>query len=121
MKLLKNIIGVFALLVLLNSCENNDPTIVKIFVRSASNELVVGAKVIIIADLQTDPNNGEFVDTLVTNNSGYVAFDISDYFAGEPESVTFFDITVKTSSKIGTGYIRSRVHNTAVETVYLPN
>lgn len=108
---------------MLNSCTQEDPSIVKIFVRSNSNELIVGAKVIIIADLQADEDTKSHVDTVITNSAGYATFYLDDYYklAGEGNDVTFFDIVVKTTTKTASGYIRSRAHTTAVETVFLPN
>lgn len=107
----------------LQSCKNKDPSIAKIFVRSASNELVSGAKVILIGDVNhpTDPANPH-VDTLVTNGSGFASFDLQSHFdgGGEDYTVAFFDILVDpTEPNNGSGTIRTRVATTAVETVYL--
>ena len=55
----------------LQSCKNKKPSVVKVFVRSASNELVSGAKVIIIGDINSNPATMEYVDTVVTNESGF--------------------------------------------------
>lgn len=120
-------IGILALAFLsigfLNSCKNKNPSVVKIFVRSSSNELVEGAKVIIIGDQSSNPPTLEYVDTMITNNSGFAYFNVQPYYdaAGEDNSVAYFDIIVKTATKTAYGTIRSRVHTTAVETVFLPN
>ena len=117
--------GLFVLLVLAigfsQSCKNKEPSVVKIFVRSASNELIEGAKVVIIGDPSSNPPTNSYVDTVITNNSGFATFDVESYYdaAGDDE-VAHFDIIAKTATKTGFGYIRSRVHTTAVETVYLP-
>lgn len=109
----------------LNSCKK-DPSIAKIFVRSASNELVTGAKVIIIGDVNSNPETITWVDTVVTNGSGFAAFNLDPHFEqgvtefGKDYTVAYFDIIVKSGSLTGTGDIRTRVHTTAVETVYLP-
>ena len=108
----------------LHSCKNDNPSVVKIFVRSASNELVPGAKVVIIGDPSSNPPTEEYVDTVVTNESGFAYFNVQAYYdeAGADENpVAYFDIVVKTDTKTAMGYIRSRVHTTAVETVFLPN
>ncbi len=107
----------------LKSCKNDEPSIVKIFVRSASNELVSGAKVIIIGDVDSNPATLPYVDTVVTNGSGFASFNVQGHFdAGDKDyTVAYFDVVAKTNTKTTTGYIRSRVHTTAVETVYLPN
>ena len=108
----------------LNSCKNKDPSVVKIFVRdpNSSNLLVEGAKVIIIGDVNSNPATLSYVDTVVTNSSGFAYFNVQPHYdMGDKDyTVAYFDIVVKKDSKSATGTIRSRVHTTAVETVYLP-
>lgn len=107
----------------LHSCKNDNPSVIKVFVRSASNELVPGAKVVIIGDVNSNPETFAYVDTVVTNGSGFAYFNVQPYYddAGEEDSpVAYFDIVAKTDAKTAMGYIRSRVHTTAVETIFLP-
>lgn len=121
-------IGLFAMAVVftgfLKSCKNDDPSVAKIFVRSASNELVVGAKVVIIGDVNSNPATIPYVDTVITNNSGFAVFYLDDHFDegvsqnGKDYTVAYFDIIAKKGSLTATGNIRTRVHTTAVETVY---
>jgi len=113
----------FALLFINNACESKDPAILKVFVRSASNQLVNGAKVIVIGDQQSNPPTLEFVDTSYTNSSGFSVIDMDEYFntSGKENTTGYFDVIVKYNNKIGTGYTRCRIHTTSVETVYLPN
>lgn len=103
------------------SCKNKNASVAKIFIRSASNLLMPGARVVIIADIQENEYEGEFVDTLITNSEGYVEFDISDYYtsAGKKIEIGNFDIIVTKENKTGNGYVRTRVHSTTVETVFL--
>lgn len=108
----------------LHSCKNKNPSVIKIFVRSASNELVPGAKVVIIADPDVNPTSTLYVDTVVTNESGFAYFNVQPYYdevGAEENPVAYFDLVVKTDTKTALGRIRSRVHTTAVETVFLPN
>lgn len=107
----------------LQSCKNKEPSAIKIFVRSASNELLEGAKVVIIGDVNSNPATNPYVDTLITNGSGFAAFNLLAYYeaAGKDNTIAYFDIVVKSGTKTANGYIRSRAHTTAVETVYLPN
>ncbi len=109
-------------IVALQGCQK-DPSAIKVFVRSASNELVPGAKVVIIGDITSNPPTNTYVDTVFTNESGFASFNMEAYYtaAGEDNTVGYFDIVVKTDTKSALGYIRSRAHTTAVETVYLPN
>lgn len=117
-------IFLFALVaaVILNSCKNKEPSVAKIFVRSASNELVVGAKVIIVGDVDSNPATNPYVDTLITNGSGFAEFNLQSHFdeGGKDYTVAYFDIIVKTDTQTAFGTIRTRVHTTAVETVFLP-
>ncbi|GAB5417123.1 MAG: hypothetical protein Crog4KO_19890 [Crocinitomicaceae bacterium] len=119
------IIGLlFLSLGLFTACKNDNPSVIKVFVRSASNELVEGAKVIIVGDINSNPETMSWLDTVVTNGSGFAFFNMAAYYeaAGAEENpVGYFDIIVKTATKEAFGYIRSRVHTTAVETVFLPN
>jgi hypothetical protein len=107
---------------LLSACKKKDPSVLKVFVRSSSNTLQVGAKVVVIGDLQSNPPTKEHVDTLVTNESGFVAFDMDKYFNTSGDETTgWFDIIVKKDNKEAAGYIRCRKHITSVETIFLPN
>lgn len=110
-------------LVLFVSCEPKDPAVLKVFVRSSTNQLINGAKVIVIGDQQSNPPTLEFVDTSYTNSSGFSVVDMDQYFAtsGEDNTTGYFDIIVKFNNKIANGYTRCRIHTTAVETIYLPN
>lgn len=110
-------------LFLLVGCTPKDPAVLKVFVRSATNQLVYGAKVIIIADQQSNPSSVEYVDTTYTNSSGFTEFGMNDYFENSAVSETtgYFDILVKSNNKEASGYTRCRVHTTSVETIYLPN
>ena len=105
------------------SCESKDPAILKVFVRSSSNQLVSGAKVVVIGDQQSNPATLEFVDTSYTNSSGFAIVDMNEYFdvSGKDNTTGYFDIIVKYNNKVGTGYSRCRIHTTSVETIYLPN
>lgn len=118
------ILSLMTLVLLTNvSCEPKDPAILKVFVRSASNQLINGAKVIVIGDQQSNPPTQAFVDTSYTNSSGFSVVDMDKFFksAGSSTTTGYFDIIVKHNSKTGTGYTRCRVHTTSVETVYLLN
>lgn len=121
-KMIRNI-GYFSLisiLLVLSSCKK-DPSVLKVFVRSYNNELVKNAKVIIIADKDSDPPTPEYVDTIQTNSSGFAYFDLEDFYSqlGKKETVGYFDVLAKSDTKEGKGYIRCRKHITNVITVNL--
>lgn len=127
MKTLKSYLLIpFVLLMMLplfSGCENDDPSVLKVFVRSSSNALVAGAKVVIVADVSSNPPTMAYVDTLYTNFSGFVTFDMDNFFtvAGSETTTGYFDILAEKDNKLGEGYIRCRKHLTAVETVFLMN
>ncbi len=105
------------------SCESKDPAVLKVFVRSSSNQLMDGAKVIVIGDQQSNPATLPFVDTVFSNASGFAVVDMDQYFnvSGADNTTGYFDIIVKYNNKIANDYARCRVHTTTVKTIYLPN
>lgn len=109
--------------ILITSCRPKDPAILKVFVRSATNQLVNGARVVVIGDQQSNPPTLEFVDTSYTNSSGFTTVDMDQYFntSGEENTTGYFDILVKSNNKEASGYTRCRINTTSVETIYLPN
>ncbi|MBP6089652.1 MAG: hypothetical protein KA521_00235 [Crocinitomicaceae bacterium] len=111
------------LLFVTSSCENTDPSVMKIFVRSQSNELLKDAEVIIIGDVNSNPATLPYVDTLFTNSSGYAQFNLDSYYskAGEGNEVAYFDVIAKKNTKQATAYVRCRMHITAVETIFILN
>ena len=108
------------MLLTLTNCKKED-SILKVFVRSASNQLINGAKVVAIGDQQSTPPTGAFVDTAYTNSSGFTTINMDNYFSSSANTTGYFDIIVKYNSKVGAGYSRCRVHSTSVETIYLEN
>lgn len=125
--MMKTLKSNFTLVILLlsmaffQSCKDKSPSIAKIFVRSNSNELLTDARVVIIADLENNESNIEYVDTLNTNSSGYAEFNLKDYFEKVDKKVTVgtFNIICRKSGLEGFGKIRARINTTAVETVLL--
>ena len=115
--------ALFISLGILSGCKNDDPSILKIFVRSSSNALLPGAQVVIIGDVNSNPPTQAYVDTLTTNASGFVEANMADYFtsAGEANSTGYFDVLVSKDGKEGDAYVRCRAHITTVETVFLMN
>jgi hypothetical protein len=106
---------------LANSCKEKDPSIMKVFVRNQSNELQNGAKVVIVADVNSNPPTPEYVDTIITNSSGFAFINMEPFFEqlDKKETTGYFDILVKKNAETGEGYIRARAHITNVETVYI--
>jgi hypothetical protein len=123
-KMIRNIgyFSLIAVLVVLSSCKK-DPSILKVFVRSDNNELVANAKVVIIADINSEPATPAYVDTVQTNSSGFAYFDMEEFFSqlGKKETTGYFDVIAKKDLLQGDGYIRCRKGITNVITVILPD
>lgn len=104
----------------LQACKR-DPSIIKIFVRSDSNQLLNTARVVIIGDVNSTPATKPYVDTLFTNSTGFATFDMTEYFGEKPPKgeVGYFDILVKKDTKTGSGRIRCRANITNVETIVM--
>lgn len=107
--------------VVLQGCNKKDPSIIKVFVRSSNNTLLQDAKVVIVADVNSDPPTEAYVDTLMTNSAGFASFDMADFFGEKPKkgSTGYFDIIARKDGKEGIGRIRCRAYITNVETVVL--
>lgn len=122
MKRIFTLLLVCSVMFFLGACKK-DPAVAKIFVRSQNNELVSDAKVIIIADKSENGIGLEYVDTVMTNASGYAEIVLNDYFtkSGKTSTVANFDIICKKLDMVGTGKIRCRANNLAVQTVFIFN
>ena len=105
---------------LLQSCKR-DPSVLKVFVRSNSNQLEANAKVTIIGDVNSNPPTNAYVDTVMSNTTGFATFDMTEYFGekGKKGATGYFDVVVKKDGKEGKGRIRCRAHITNVVTVVM--
>lgn len=114
-------VSMIAMLLILGACKNKKPSVLKVFVRSSNNELMSNAKVIIIADQDSNPPTPEYVDTVMTNTSGFAYFEMEEFYKllDKKETTGYFDIIAKKDATQGTGYVHCRAHITSVETVYL--
>jgi hypothetical protein len=115
------VIILLAVFVVSYSCKPKDPSILKVFVRSTDNELQTNAKVVIIGDVNSNPATPAYVDTVITNSSGFAFINMDPFFDGlkKGESTGYFDIVAKKNVSQGSGYIRARAHITNVETIYI--
>lgn len=111
----------FTLSLVFSGCKNDDPSTIKIYVRTVSNQLVSSAKVVIIGDPTSDPATVPFVDTVLTNPSGFATFNMEEYFDKTDETVAYFDVLVSKNDKENTEYVRCREHISTVETIILPD
>lgn len=116
------LLAMVAIFFAMSACENKKPSILKVYVRSSNNELLSGAKVVVIGDVNSDPATKEYVDTVQSNNAGFAEINMQPYYdmLGKKEDpIGYFDVIAKKDNKEGSGYIRCRGHITNVLTVML--
>ena len=111
--------GLFALNLLLSSCESKEPSVLKVFVRDENNDLLPKAKVIIIADTKSSPATMDYVDTLFSDAQGIALFNMDSFYEASGKKVHsgYFDVLVKYLNKQATGYVRTKEHITTVQTI----
>lgn len=70
--------SLLALTTILAACKDDRPSVAKIYVRSESNELLSDAMVVLIAKTIDNEAKIEYVDTLMTNASGFAQFNLEN-------------------------------------------
>lgn len=130
---MKKLVNLFSFLMMgaliFSSCKEEDPSVGKVFVRNANNQLISDATVVIVGDIDSSPATPYYVDTLTTNASGFAAFDLSTLFEQydkKADKIAYFDVLVKYEDKevwsdeSQDEQLKTREHITSVITVYLP-
>ncbi len=116
--------GIFLLMVLVavSGCKKDQQTIATITVVNADGETVPGASVRLYAvSSQTPPppNEPRFDTTQVTNGTGKVSFDFSDYYEEGQAGFAVLDIEASKGSLEGEGIIKIEEMKTNEETVVI--
>ena len=116
--------GIFLLMVLVavSGCKKDQQTIATITVLNADGETVPGASVRLYAvSSQTPPppNEPRFDTTQVTNGTGKVSFDFSDYYEEGQAGFAVLDIEASKGSLEGEGIIKIEEMKTNDETVVI--
>ncbi len=114
--------GVFFMLFFIGmGCKNEDPSVVKINVRSGSDTIITGAEVRIIGDLSKD--TPEYQDQTISNGEGVALFNIDpifDKYGKDDQLVANFTVYARDSQP---GYtitkVRAKAHLTTTETIIL--
>ena len=104
------------------SCNKVDETIATIEVRNSFGSPVAGATVRLYAVGSTDTDNiGEirFDTTQVTNGSGKVSFNFSDFYKRGQAGFAVLDIAAEKGSLIGEGFIKIEEEKTNEEIVVI--
>ena len=106
----------------LNGCKKDQQTIATISVVNADGEAVPGASVRLYAvSSETPPPTNElrFDTTQVTNGTGKVSFDFSDYYKEGQAGFAVLDIEASKGSLAGEGIIKIEEMKTNDETVVI--
>ncbi|MBI1266404.1 MAG: hypothetical protein GC193_03130 [Cryomorphaceae bacterium] len=120
--LLRSAAVIVTLLATTVSCNKVDETIATIEVRNSFGSPVAGASVRLYAVGSTDTDNiGEirFDTTQVTNGSGKVSFNFSDFYKRGQAGFAVLDIAAEKGSLIGEGIIKIEEEKTNEEIVVI--
>jgi hypothetical protein len=120
--LLRSAAVIVALMATTVSCNKVDETIATIEVRNSFGSPVAGATVRLYAVGSTDTDNiGEirFDTTQVTNGSGKVSFNFSDFYKRGQAGFAVLDIAAEKGSLIGEGIIKIEEEKTNEEIVVI--
>jgi hypothetical protein len=123
---LKKISSSFFLLlavVLISACNNDDPSVLKVFVRSNSNVLTPNATVRIVGDISE--GTPEYFDERKTNSQGIAFFDLEEHFdaySKGDDKVAYYTVYARdTSAQFTKGNARAKAHITSTEKIILDN
>lgn len=108
----------------ITSCVKDEPSILKIFVKSKSNTHTEGALIRIVGDINKD--TPEHLEEKLSNENGVAIFKLDDFFdqySKNEDKVAFFNVYTKDT--LGhfhyTNKVKAKENLTATETVYLKN
>lgn len=121
MKALISLLFVIASVFLFSSCEDRDPSLLKIYIRDANKNIISGMDVRIVALVANYPAHN---DKANTNQAGYALFNLDDYFETnfEPKEAKVADFRVYVQRGSGLelkGDVRVRGYQTTEETFIL--
>ncbi|HEU0226545.1 MAG TPA: hypothetical protein VFQ86_02310 [Arachidicoccus soli] len=109
-------VGVF-----LPSCQKENPSILKVYVRASNNILKANASVRIVGDLSK--NTPEYLKETKTNEQGVAVFNLEDLFdkyKKDEDKVAYFTVYAKdTSLYYTTGTARAKANITYTTTITL--
>lgn len=111
-------------LLLIASCAKDDPSVLKIYVKSNNDNIEQGVRVRIVGNLEK--GTPEHLEEKITNENGAAIYDLDSFFKQYPKKdtkVAYFRVYVKDS----TGYFdlagnaKAKGYITSTETVYIDN
>ena len=110
-----------AVQLLILGCQSEDPSVLKIYVRSNNLILTENATVRIVGDLSS--GTPEYFEETVTNGSGVAHFELDEYFDSFDKSldpVAYFTVYAKDSSDYFTlGNAKARANLTSTGSITL--
>jgi hypothetical protein len=116
--------GIFAglMVVAISGCKKDQQTIATITVVNADGEAVPGASVRLYAvssETPPPPQDVRFDTTQVTNGTGKVSFDFTEYYQEGQAGFAVLDIEAKKGALEGEGIIKIEEMKTNEETVVI--
>ena len=116
--------GIFAglMVIAISGCKKDQQTIATITVVNSDGEAVPGASVRLYAvssETPPPPQDVRFDTTQVTNGTGKVSFDFTDYYQEGQAGFAVLDIEAKKGSLEGEGIIKIEEMKTNEETVVI--
>lgn len=119
----KTILSLFIIVasIIVVSCEKDDPSVLKIYVRSSTNSLVQDAEVRIVGDVNKD--TPEYFKERKTNGEGIAVFELDELFEEyekNDEMVAYFTVYARDTAEFFTlGDAKAKAHLTTSETIIL--
>lgn len=108
-------------LVLVSSCADKDPSVLKIYVRSNANILTPDVNVTIVADI--DKDTPEYMAEVRTNESGAAIFvldELFDEYGKKDDKVAYFTVYAIDTAQFPTiATARAKQYLTSTESIVL--
>lgn len=111
---------IVCLLFAINSCKKDKQTIATVLVVNADGEPVPGASVRLYAvpsETPPPPNAIRFDTTQVTNGTGKVSFDFSEFYKKGQAGFAVLDMAASKGAESGEGIIKIEEEKTTEETI----
>lgn len=103
-----------------SGCRKKKDTIAKVYVRDASDDVVVGAQVVLKGESTVTPSPPVVLfDTTTTNGSGEAIFNFNDVYQLGQAGVAVLNIEAQKDGLTGQGIIKVEQETTSEETVFI--